>query len=560
MCFVLGAALFATACAGTYRTGVGYGGEPGIAPSAYEHYIRGRLAAEGGDHDTAIAEMRMAAASAPDQVEPRLVVGEELLAAGRLDAAQHEAAYVVETWPRDAAAWQLLGRVRAAGTDVKGAVKALEQAISLDDADEETFLLVAAAYHQLGDEHHAVEAYRRLTRAQPLSAEGHFRLGRVVIGSDPTLAAKELRRAVELDPGHVDARISLADLFQQQGKPDLAQDALRDAFERSGNDTQVGERLYHVLLEGGDLAGAARLLRRLDGDWREASVRLRLGTFLLQLHEGADALRIARSVLAKEEGYQPARLLEARSLAQLGRRAEAVTACLSVPAGDDSYFEARAFAADLDGKSGAPQDGLKVLAEALGKHPSTPLLVTAAASLNEQLGDFDAARKLVDSALEKHPSDEGLVYARANLEDLAGDPDRGVVIMQKLLGANADSVLALNYIGYSYADRGIELDAAERMLKRAAYLRPDDGFVLDSLGWLLLRRGRVDQARSTLERADRLAPFEPEILLHLGEVYLRGGLEQRARDAFRQALALEPTGKIRSRLEERVRTLEARAP
>jgi tetratricopeptide (TPR) repeat protein len=337
LCLLLGA-LLATACAGSYRSGIGYGGEPGITPSAYEHYIRGRLAAEDGDHDTAIAEMRMAAASAPDQAEPRLAVGEELLAAGRLDAANHEAAYAVDTWPKDAASWRLLGRVRAAGTDVAGAVKALERAVVLDVDDEESWLMLAAAYHQTGDDRNAVEAYRRLVRALPHSAEGHFRLGRVVIGSDPSMAAKELRRAVELDPGHIDARISLADLYRQQGHADQAQEALREAFERSGDDAQVGERLYRVLLEGGDHAGAARLLRRLDGDWREAQVRLRLGGFLLQLHEGADALRVARSVLAKEEGFQPARLLEARALAQLGRHAEAVTACLSVPAGDDAYL------------------------------------------------------------------------------------------------------------------------------------------------------------------------------------------------------------------------------
>src|SRR5215471_2251160 len=102
LCFVLGGALvmgfLATACAGTYRTGVGYGGEPGIAPSAYEHYIRGRLAAEQGDHVTAIAELRMASASAPDQPEPRIAVGEELLAAGRMDDARAEAGDAIGKW------------------------------------------------------------------------------------------------------------------------------------------------------------------------------------------------------------------------------------------------------------------------------------------------------------------------------------------------------------------------------------------------------------------------------------------------------------------------------
>jgi Flp pilus assembly protein TadD len=98
------------------------------------------------------------------------------------------------------------------------------------------------------------------------------------------------------------------------------------------------------------------------------------------------------------------------------------------------------------------------------------------------------------------------------------------------------------------------------MLRHAVELRPDDGYVLDSLGWLFVKRGRLDDARATLERADRLAPFEPEILLHLGELCLRRGQDARARELFHQALALDPVGRLRARLEERVHTLEAKAP
>src|SRR5262249_37998271 len=133
-------------------------------------------------------------------------------------------------------------------------------------------------------------------------------------------------------------------------------------------------------------------------------------------------------------------------------------------------------------------------------------------------------------------------------------------IMKRLLDQNGESVMALNFIGYSYADRGIQLEQAQVLLERAVALRPDDGFILDSLGWLLVKRGQLDLARATLERADRLAPFEPEVLLHLGEVYLRGGQQARARDLFRAGLALDPVGRVRAGLEERMKKLEAKAP
>ena len=546
-------------CAGSFRSAAGYGTDPRFALSAFEHYIRGRVAAEGGNHELAIAEMRMASAVAPNEPEPRIAVIEELLAAGRVDAAQAEARYAVASWPDDGSVWRAFGRVRSAASDVRGAADAFEHAVALNKDDEDSWLMLGAAYRQLRQEQRAVEAYRRLVAAKPLSAEGHFRLGRLLQSADSTIAMTELKRAIELDPGHIDARVALADLYRRRDQPADAEAALREALDRSGDDAQVGERLYRILLENGDRNGAAELLRRLDADWRDGRARLRIAELLLQLHKGEEALRIARAVLGKDES-NPARVIEARALAQLGRRPEAIAACLSTRPGDDSYADARALAADLHGREGAPQEGLALLAEAMVQRPGDPVLVSAAAALHEQLGAFDQARRLLDAALAQSPDDEGLAYARADLEDRDAAPELAVAVMQKVLDRDADSVLALNFIGYSYAERGVELDAAERLLRRASTLRPDDGLILDSFGWLLYRRGQTEQARIALERADRLAPFQPEILLHLGEVYLRAGLEQRARETFRQALGLDPAGKLRASLEEKVRTLEARAP
>jgi len=132
--------------------------------------------------------------------------------------------------------------------------------------------------------------------------------------------------------------------------------------------------------------------------------------------------------------------------------------------------------------------------------------------------------------------------------------------MLRLLSRNSTSVTAMNYIASSYADRGVKLDEADRLLHRALAIDPDDAFVLDSFGWLLFRRGDLTAAADALERADRLAPFEPEILFHLGELYLQRGDRRRAADLFQQALTLDPEGGVRKRLEERVRTLEARRP
>lgn len=540
--------------------GLGYGGLIVTSPSAYEHYIRARMASENGDHEQAVVELRQASASAGSDPEIRVAIGEELLQCGLLPAARLEAEAATHEWPHDAAAWRLYAKVRAAQADPKDATRAFEKALALQDDDEGSYLMLAAAYRQIGEEHKAVETYRRLVTRLPSSAEGHFRLGRALAPVDKAQAVSELDHAIALDPDHIDARVTLAELHRAAGQAAQAQETLRAAFDRSGADASVGERLFQVLLENGDQSGAVDLLRAIDAHWRPTNVRLRLGNFLLQLRHADDALRIGRDLVAKDPDEQAARLLVARSLAQLGRVSEAVAACREVPAESSTFIEARAFAGELLGRAGAPDEGLKLVEQALSYYPDESPLVAAAAGLNERLGDPERARQRLDAAISRAPRDETLLYARASLEERANDPERAVAIMRRLLDEDADSVTALNFIGYSYADRSVELDASERMLRRALSLHPDDAFVLDSLGWLHLKRGQLEDARAVLERAGRLMPFEPEILFHLGELWLKRGEQARARELFREALALEPATMLRGRLEERLRTLEAKAP
>jgi Tfp pilus assembly protein PilF len=86
----------------------------------------------------------------------------------------------------------------------------------------------------------------------------------------------------------------------------------------------------------------------------------------------------------------------------------------------------------------------------------------------------------------------------------------------------------MNYIGYAWTQKGVRLNDAERLLKRALGLRPDNGYIQDSWGWYLFTRGRVREAVVELEKAAKLKPNEPTILEHLGDAYLRANLVEKA--------------------------------
>jgi tetratricopeptide (TPR) repeat protein len=116
-----------------------------------------------------------------------------------------------------------------------------------------------------------------------------------------------------------------------------------------------------------------------------------------------------------------------------------------------------------------------------------------------------------------------------------------------------DYAHAYNALGYTLADRGMRLDEAQELIEKALELAPDDGQILDSMGWVLFRRGQTDEAITYLQKAWRLLP-EAEIGAHLGEALWRAGRVEEARSIWNQAAANDPDNRV---LKETVARLRA---
>jgi tetratricopeptide (TPR) repeat protein len=380
-------------------------GPPVVPPGAYEHYLRGRLASVEGRHEEAVAEFRLAASMAPDQAEPRIAIAEELLREGRRDAARDEVAEVLRRWPREPEAWLASGRIRVWASELREAVADFEKAIELAPRSETGYLLAAAGYKQLGERAKAEALYRRLVRKVPDSVEGHYRLGQMlVLKRRFDDAEQHLAEAVALDPDYTEARVLLADVFRQTNRPQLASQMLRDAFDRSGEDAEVGQKLVDVLLEAGDRDGALELLATLDADWRSARTRVDIGYIYLRVRRPEAAIKTADDVLARDPTYESARVLKARGLGLAKRRGDAVKVALEVPADSSEHAEARAYAAEILGKEGKLAEAIKLVDDALKEHPANATLLVQQAQLLEKKGDVGKARALLDQALLRDPT------------------------------------------------------------------------------------------------------------------------------------------------------------
>ena len=163
---------------------------------------------------------------------------------------------------------------------------------------------------------------------------------------------------------------------------------------------------------------------------------------------------------------------------------------------------------------------------------------------------YDQAAALVETPARQHWP---LYYSRGVCLERLGRWPEAEADMRKALDLNPDEPQVLNYLGYSFVDRGEHLDEALEMIQRAVLARPDSGYIVDSLAWAYFRLGRYQEALVPMEKASLLEPVDPIVTDHLGDVYWAVGRKLEARFQWRRALSYKPEDKdalrIRRKLE-----------
>ncbi|MBA2125804.1 hypothetical protein DLM45_06135 [Hyphomicrobium methylovorum] len=134
----------------------------------------------------------------------------------------------------------------------------------------------------------------------------------------------------------------------------------------------------------------------------------------------------------------------------------------------------------------------------------------------------------------------GYYYARGTSYERLKNWTAAESDLKKALALAPDQPLVLNYLGYSWVDQGKNLKEGMKLIEKAVQLKPDDGYIVDSLGWAHFRRGNYKEAVRFLERAVEIKPEDPTLNDHLGDAFWKVGREREARFQWSQALSLEP--------------------
>ena len=211
----------------------------------------------------------------------------------------------------------------------------------------------------------------------------------------------------------------------------------------------------------------------------------------------------------------------------------------TVPKDHPKCADARRLAANLLEDAGRINDALAALQTLVDTDDNLDALMQIG-DIYRRNEDFSDAVRVYNKAEQKLggtiPADYWqLHYVRGMSYEQLGDWPKAEADLSAALEFQPEHPFVLNYLGYSWADQGINLEKSREMIELAVNLRPDDGYIADSLGWVLYRMERYEEAVPHLERAVELLPYDPVINDHLGDAYWKVGRRLEAKFQWERA-------------------------
>lgn len=250
-------------------------------------------------------------------------------------------------------------------------------------------------------------------------------------------------------------------------------------------------------------------------------------------------------------------LLAAALLEQQKQYALAVDTYAQVPPADPAHFAAQIGRARVLQASGQVDEAIGVLQDLARLHPEMLPVHVALGDALRRAERWAEAVTAYDEAMlragDERPELWALYYSRAISHERSKSWPKAEADFLTALRLNPEQPQVLNYLGYSWIDRGERLDEALSMIQRAVAKEPESGYIIDSLAWGLFKLGRYAEALAPMERASLLEPVDPIVTDHLGDVYWAVGRQMEARFQWRRALSFDPeeaeAERIRKKLE-----------
>jgi tetratricopeptide (TPR) repeat protein len=401
-------------------------------------------------------------------------------------------------------------------------------------------MAAAADYFDSMESPEAMRLFGQYHKALALAVVGDFEAADEILQGDSG-------QRLHLNRGSITAH---AEILTQIGRKDEALEILDQAISSSGNKQLMDLRAR--------IAADGEVPYDFVSNVNEgaAEVFFTLASALSGDDNDRFALIYARIAHYLRPDYSDAIILAAELLRQQGQYVLANIAYSQVAEDDPAFVDAEIGRAEALLDADKPDAAIEVLrgltrskGDVQAVHTALGDALRGQEQYSEAAESYDRAIALIDADA---PAFWFLYYARGVTYERIGEWDKAEADFRKSLSLSPDQPLVLNYLGYSLVEKNQKLEEAQEMIEKAVAARPNDGYITDSLGWLLYRVGKYEEAVEPMERAVELVADDPIINDHLGDVYWAVGRKREARFQWRRALSFGPEEKDANRIRRKL--------
>lgn len=443
-----------------------------------------------------------------------------LLRMGEFAQAADWLAEAIKEHPENITYRLLLANLYIQEERVEESIELYNDVLRQEPDNESVHLRLGFLYTHLEEYQTAENILRQLLEKNSNSYFGHLSLARLLKQmEDYVEAAREYETAMSLNWSK-ELAFELGHLYSTQ---QLYEEALRtyttitdiDQF-----DERAGLSRIQTLL---DLDRSTEALEELElirsHSQNPAKIDLIIGKVLLR-NKQLDRAREILTRVSEHTGNSEALYMLALLAFQDEDLGTALNHLEGIATEDDEFEEAVYLQTRIYQKLGNSYEAIDLLENYIESEESrSPLFYALLSSFYQAENESEKAIALMEEAITLYSDNQQLLFEYGLLLEKSGFSEQAINAMQLVLELQPDHAEALNFIGYTWADQNINLEKALEYITRAAEIKPDNGFIIDSLGWVYYRLGKLKKAERELKRSLELEPEDPHIYEHLGDVY-----------------------------------------
>jgi len=535
--------------------------------SPYYHYMLSRIHNKKNELPQAIDLLKKAIDNNPKSIFLKKEILDLYLAQNNYDKAILVAENILKTNPDTIDILSILAQLKLKKNQSKEALEIYNRILKLEPDNKNTYLLMGRIYSDDNNIDESFKLYSKMLEHFPDSYIAHYYLGMAYLDQNKlNYAEEEFFKTIELSPKLIEPRLQLIGIYKRHSKDSNKPDkkVLKTfknilAIEPSNDFVSMEYALY--LHSHGNVKKAEKIFFNFgERCSKDEKFLLQVANEYIVKKKFAPASIIFVEMLKASPDNPSINFFTGYAFDSLKKYQQAVKYYARVKPGSTYYKKSIIHTAFLHKDNKKNKKGLELLELYHKEHPKDIDVITFLSSFYIDNNDLDKCRDILNYGLTISKNNPVLLFKLGICMDKSNNKNECIRIMKKVIELDPDNAEALNYLGYTYAELGINLDEAGRLITKALKRKPNDGFITDSLGWVYFQKGSYAKASELLQKAAELTTYDPIIMEHLGDSYTKENRFSKALEVYKKALkkTSETKKQQKIQLKTKIKELESK--